>query len=313
MRRIWLLMLLLPLAFVAGCTSQSNSSTPVTEATADSPTAVTEASLTPTLTVTAAIESPPDETPAAPPTAEPAAAEASPAATNEATATLAPGSLRGPDIAYDGVSFTLPPELGEVVYYLAGGFIPDGISFNFSPDGECWRNPCIDIVPAAAMANTMRGGAIEQLSEGIASGELTEMPSAGAALLAQAQFAPLDFQNGSGYRAVVARGQNSYPLNNEALRYEFQGLTADGEFFIEFVYYIDAPNLISTGDPAENTNEAAFLVPELPADFPERAQAIFEYNAQAEQLLEQLSADEFTPDLALLDALVHSLLIQIGE
>jgi hypothetical protein len=306
-------MSLLLIALVASCTAEGNSSVLTTEPAADSPTVVAEEEQTATPAAAATSEPPLADTVVPSPTAEPTAAEPLPAATSEATVTLGPGSLRGPDIAYDGVSFTLPPELGDVIYYLVGGFIPDGISFNFDPAGECWRNPCIDIVPVEAMANTMRGGAIEQLAEGIASGELTEMPPSGAALLMQAHFAPLEFQNGSGYRAVVARGQDGYPVNNEALRYEFQGLTADGKFFVEFVYYIDAPNLISTYDPAENTNEKAFLVPELPDDFPERAQAINEYNAEAERLLQELSTDEFTPDLALLDVLVRSLLIQIEE
>lgn len=320
MRHISLLISLLLVATLVGCTAES-SITPTSESAADSPTAIAEVNQSPTPAGTATSEPPPEDTvvpadtaTAAPsPTAEPTVMEPSPTVISEATATLAPGSLRGPEIVYGGVSFTLPPELGAVVYYLVGGLIPDGISFNFDPAGECWRNPCIDIVPVEAMANTMRGGAIEQLAEGIASGDLTEMPSAGAALLVQAQFAPLDFQNGSGYRAIVARGQDGYLVNNEALRYEFQGLTADGEFFVEFVYYIDAPNLLSTSDPTENTNENAFLVPELPEDFPERGQVIIEYNAEAEQLLEQLSAGEFAPDLALLDALVRSLLIQIEE
>lgn len=132
-------------------------------------------------------------------------------------------------------------------------------------------------------------------------------PSVGAAILVRTHTQHVDFLSGSGMRAVVMAGQDSFFANNEAAVYEFHGLSADGQYYVVVTIPVDAPFLLSTYDPEENTNEAAIPVPELPNDIEQLYAVIREYNQEAERQLEQLDASRFTPNLQLLDALVNSL------
>jgi hypothetical protein len=72
---------------------------------------------------------------------------------------------------------------------------------------------------------------------------------------------------------------------------------------------IEAPILISSYDPADNTNDAAIPVPELPKDDRQASAVINEYNEEAERQLDALDGSSFSPDLGVLDALVDSLLV----
>jgi hypothetical protein len=103
------------------------------------------------------------------------------------------------------------------------------------------------------------------------------------------------------------RGQDSFLANNEAVVYDFHGLSVDDLYYVVVTIPIDAPILLSTSIPEENTNEAAIPVPEAPSDREQLIGMIREYNQEAQQALNQLDAWSFTPSLDLLDALVTSL------
>jgi hypothetical protein len=131
-----------------------------------------------------------------------------------------------------------------------------------------------------------------------------------AHILLRAQTQHFRFQNGAGIRAVVMKGQDTVFANNESVVYEFHGLTDDGQYYVAATFPIDAPMLLSTCcDPAENTNEAAIPVPELPADDVQAGAVLREYNQEAQRQLDALNGSGFTPDLELLDTLVASLLV----
>jgi hypothetical protein len=105
--------------------------------------------------------------------------------------------------------------------------------------------------------------------------------------------------------------QNIYWVHNDAIVYEYRGLTEDDRYYVLVTFPIDAPILLSSSDPEQNTNENALPLPlPLPVEPVERDEAIREYNQEAERQLDLLAGDDFAPGLGLLDALVAS--IRIG-
>ena len=291
--------------------------------------ALTAAEVTLTAPVTAGeTAQPPTSTPAAPATLAPTATSpateaaaptmppeinASPAipATLPPTVAPIPGVLQldGPEIAYGGVHFTLPAELARSVFVDTNNTTPGDVTFSLNPDGGCYPSYCLNVSPAASFEGTMAAHLPGELQAALDNGLTSTMPSVGAVTISEAHVQPLSFIDGSGFRAVSAAVQAMALTNNELLRYVFLGLTKDRQYLVSLYYEIDAPNLLSSGDPAQNTNENAFDKAEWfdwqNAD-PQRVQ---DYNDEASWQLQGLAQDAFTPGLALLDALVASLVV----
>jgi hypothetical protein len=109
-------------------------------------------------------------------------------------------------------------------------------------------------------------------------------------------------------------GQDVYWANNEDLVYGFEGFTDDRAYYVSVVIPTDAPVLLSTSDPTENTNASALPVPEgLPSDGSELNGIIGTYNLEAARHLDLLDAADFEPSLGTLDKLVASLRIEAPE
>ena len=223
--------------------------------------------------------------------------------------------LGGPDVFYNGISFTVDPVLGDVVFM---SMAPDSpgygyTKFSFALEGNCYGEVgCVTVYPMEAFKDYPFGDYIvDELQAAIETGSYDYFPTWGAAILLRAQTQHIRFQNGAGIRAIVMRGQNGYLANNEAVVYDFHGITNDGQYYVKVTFPIDAPMLLSTYDPVENTNEGAFLVPELPDDtiFGYLGGLMPEYNREAERQLDVLEGARFIPDLGLLDALVGSILV----
>ena len=88
--------------------------------------------------------------------------------------------------------------------------------------------------------------------------------------------------------------------------------TADGRFYILATIPLDSSILLSTYDPAQNSNPNAIPVPaELPSDPIELGAIIFDYNREAEPHLAEQPANQFSPNLDLLDALIASLVVEL--
>lgn len=115
--------------------------------------------------------------------------------------------------------------------------------------------------------------------------------NASQALHAQDKY--LDFKNGKGVRFLTQFDQAPLPINNFELIYTYQGLTADGNFYVAAVLPINHPSL-----PADNKITGK-EPPEFTSDFPK-------YLANTASALEQQPAGSFTPDLAKLDAMMSS-------
>ena len=171
--------------------------------------------------------------------------------------------LAGSHVAYHGTSFTVGPVLGEAVFMSLALEPPGYTRFSFAPEGLCQEVGCVTVYRVEAFRTYPFGDAMmDALQAAIATGSYEYFPTWGAAILLRAQTQHIRFQNGAGIRAVVMRGQNGYLANNEAVVYDFHGLTDDAQYYVEVLFPIDAPILLSTYDPAENTNQGAFLVPE---------------------------------------------------
>jgi hypothetical protein len=221
--------------------------------------------------------------------------------------------LEGTNVFYNGISFTVDPVLGDVVFMSMALEPPGYTKFSFALEGSCQEVGCVTVYRVEAFRTYPFGDdIIDSLQAAIETGSDEYFPTWGSAILLRAQTQHIRFQNGTGLRAVVMRGQNGYLANNEAVVYDFHGLTDDGQYYVEVIFPIDAPILLSTYDPAENTNEGAFLVPEIPEGppFGETLKGVMlEYNQEAQRKLDALESASFIPDLGLLDALVSSLLV----
>lgn len=118
------------------------------------------------------------------------------------------------------------------------------------------------------------------------------LPVFNAAQMMHAQVQYLDFKNGSGVRYLTQFAQGIVPISSYELIYTFQGLTADGKFYVAAVLPVTHPEL-----PADDQISADD--PRL-ADFPA-------YVSETAAWLQAQPAASFTPDLAALDALIASI------
>ena len=206
-------------------------------------------------------------------------------------------ALQGPVVAHNGIAFEFASNLGDTVYASSPSEYVDGYTrFAFAPAGYCREIGCVEVFEVKAYEDAFPG---------------RPLPPVGAATILRAQSQPLEFQGGSGTRSVKMYGQDIYWANNDAIVYEYRGLTEDGQYYVLVTFPLDAPILLSSFDPEQNTNEGALPVPfPLPTDPVERDTAIREYNQEVERQLDLLVAEDFVPDLGLLDALVNSIRIE---
>ena len=114
-------------------------------------------------------------------------------------------------------------------------------------------------------------------------------------MLLHTQVAFVDFENGRGVRFLTEYAQYFAPINNTDLFYTFQGLTSDGQYYVAAILPVAHPSL-----PADAS--------QIPGDDPEAFADIYDtYVNDIALQLAAYDAAEFTPDLALLDAMIASL------
>jgi hypothetical protein len=109
----------------------------------------------------------------------------------------------------------------------------------------------------------------------------------------------VSFANGSGIRFITQYSQYFAPINNNEMFFAFQGITNDEQYWISIILPISNPIL-----PAN-------------ADNPPGGMSWDDFNANIEtyiaDLTSQLNAQpaaSYMPSLALLDAMVGSIIIQ---
>jgi cell division septation protein DedD len=239
----------------------------------------------------------------------PAAPAATQTATRSPTAAATPGQFLGSHVEFEGISFTLAPDLGPIAAAEAfEAFDAPARKLRFGPAGPCRDNGYLTVYPVDALNRWQGMGPKPSLLQKMLKEGADDFPSWGAAILVRAQTESLVFENGRGLRALVMTGQDAYLANNAALVYDFHGLTGDGRYYVTFCYPISAPMLLDGSDPARNRNPDAMPAPPLPdRQNDEWFNLVLNYNAEVAQQLEALTAAAFSPDIALLDALVASL------
>ncbi|MCX6055458.1 MAG: hypothetical protein NTZ74_11210 [Chloroflexi bacterium] len=129
--------------------------------------------------------------------------------------------------------------------------------------------------------------------------------NAGQVFRAKVQF--MGFQNGQGVRFLTEYSQYYAPVNNYDLFYTFQGLSADGKYWVSATFPVNAAFL------PENPNAPA---PAGGIAVPLSSSATYEsdmlaYYPLAVGALESAAGDAYTPVLNCLDQYIQSL--QIGD
>jgi len=234
----------------------------------------------------------------------------------------APGSATLPDVvldqeaAYSGVRFRYNQEIaagvtGETVAAEElWEVIPEHIAFSFSSyalpatfhEARIRVYPVSEFAAGGGAVNTavalqilLDSGQLPPPTGGFASEGLPFLPLFNAGQILHTQVAWVNFQNGRGVRFLTEYAQYAAPVNNTDLFYTFQGLTADGQYYVSAILPVAHPAL-----PADAS--------QIPGGDAEAFANVYEsyVNDMALQLA-GYGADEFAPNLALLDALIASL------
>ena len=130
---------------------------------------------------------------------------------------------------------------------------------------------------------------------------LTALPDVGAARFLDADLTYLDFQNGSGIRALVQYSQSGAPVVDGELWYQFVGMTDDGEYLIHAAFALESTLLPTAAERDEIFNFDAYSEYQIVT-----TQAFMPTLAD---ILTTVPDQTFTPPLSDLDNLITSLQI----
>lgn len=201
--------------------------------------------------------------------------------------------LTGPRIGYNGIRFVLDPGLGsQLLAYDEEIASPSGqvahyTRFALTAEEYC-QTWCLMVYPVSEFEQAF--GTFIFPPDGY---------GGGAAIVFSAQEKTLEFQNGSGERALQAFGQMSYFVGSEALKYVYRGMSSDGKIAVYLQVPVQADALF-------------FPTPTLPVSGNVQ-EGISAHNRQLAKSLNGLDASAFKPDLTVLDELVSSIQIQVKE
>lgn len=129
------------------------------------------------------------------------------------------------------------------------------------------------------------------------------LPVFNAAQVFRARLGYLPFQNGEGARFLTEYAQYYAPVNNYDLFYTYQGLTADGKYWVSAIFPVNAPWL----QQAPNSTE----VPVDGVAAPEAGADMDAYYVTMIDRLNTAQAESFTPSTLCLDHFIQSL--NIGD
>jgi len=126
--------------------------------------------------------------------------------------------------------------------------------------------------------------------------KLPFLPIWNAGPLGTAKIEYLDFQSGGGLRYITQYGQAFWPFNNRGMFYTYQGLTADGRFYISAILPL-AHGVLDEYDSFQPADDFYTNAAELIAD--------------QVDLLDTQAEDSFSPSIEKLDAMMQSIMIEI--
>ncbi len=235
-------------------------------------------------------------------------------------------SVQGVPVSYKNVSFVLPQGLAadaapQAVPALTGDnagpwdVAPEHVNFRLdgynAPDGH-FTPINIDVYPAQEYASANSGanislqrlqGALNDPSAALTNENLPQVPYFNAASMFAAQIQRVHFQSGDGVRLITQYGQAFGPIGNFGTFYHFEGLTADGKYYLVAVLPITAPLLQVSSDQSAQPPAGGVPFPGYNYSDPKY------YDDYFKAITDKLNAtpsDQFTPSLATLDALMQS-------
>jgi len=133
------------------------------------------------------------------------------------------------------------------------------------------------------------------------SANLPFLPLEPAAQLMHAQLKYVKFQDGQGIRYITEYGQQAAPLDNKMLFYTFQGITDNGAYYVSASLPLGDRKLAGDDGAVQDQNPATF-------------QANYSsYTSNIEQLLNNQKPNSFTPNINLMDLIIHNLVVNKNE
>lgn len=235
-------------------------------------------------------------------------------------ATAPPPAPTQPAVSFHGTDFSYDPALAgfvnaEVIPAVTGEeeapwmLAPEHLEFSFVEYAldDTFHEPALYVYPvgeyaavsesAAEVIDGMRALLAEKPAD--PEGSIPTLPVWNAAQFMHAAVEYVDFQNGSGVRFLTQYGQAVWPVNNQDLFYSFQGMTADGAYYVAAVLPVSHPSLPASGDDVAETQ-----------DYDTFSENFASYlTAVAADLTAQDPAS-FTPSLIALDSLAASIRIE---
>ena len=135
---------------------------------------------------------------------------------------------------------------------------------------------------------------------------LPYIPFINAGQVFAAQEKVISFNGGSGIRVVTQYASDVSPINNGGLFYHFEGLTSEGKYYIIAILPINIPFLPLDNNPSSPPPSGGIPFPQNNAP----GSSFENYFSQITDLINHSSADQFTPSISTLDALIQSISIQ---
>lgn len=179
---------------------------------------------------------------------------------------------------------------------------------------EKFHRPRLYVFPVVELAALQPGAAenITRLQAILASPEtplsVHDLPGIhffNAATVFAADIQVVNFQNGSGVRALTVFGQYYAPVNNHDLFYYFQGLTSNGQYYIIAILPATHPGLQADSQPGSMPLDASF--PPYPDYTTATDIDMDNYYRSMVDLLNAATPDIFAPRLDSLDELIESI------
>jgi hypothetical protein len=188
---------------------------------------------------------------------------------------------------------------------------PDHLKFTLTgyQVRESFAEPQIFVYPADEYAklNTSAAEQINRLKEILAGTPLSKdttpiVPFYNAGQLFTAQMQTLEFKSGRGVRMVTQYAQYPAPVNNHELIYHFQGLTADGKYYVVAVLPVTSSILAANDKPESPVPAGGVPIPTDTGPNPAYYDAVT-------KALDAMYPDSFNPSLFQLDALIQSITV----
>jgi len=214
-----------------------------------------------------------------------------------------------PSVASDVTAEILPAEESDISPFETWTF-PERVGFDFIdyPYTESSWTPYLVVYPLGDFeadnpgAAQLIGDLWDLLSEQPATPDrrIPVLPPPYAAQLMHARVGYLTFENGEGIHFLTQYAQDTVPIVNSELVWQFEGLTDDGRYYVGARFPVSSPLLPDEMAKVDQSQRIA-------------VEENFEgYIEDIERQLAEEPAANFTPDLSLLTATMESVKVEIA-